>query len=121
MSKPPTGVGPDGDLPVPDPTYIGTERAAEQARQRKGGEGGEPPGALEARVAKLEAHVEILRSDVSALRKDVGDIRVSMATMTERVAHLPARGFVITATTTTIALLSGLIIFGEKLKTVLGL
>ena len=87
----------------------------------KNGGGGGTSGGMESRVAKLEAHVETLRSDVSAIKKDVGDIRVSFATMAERVAHLPGKGFVITATTTTIMTLTGIVVFGEKIRVLLGL
>jgi hypothetical protein len=86
----------------------------------KTGDGGGTSGGMEGRVAKLEAHVETLRSDVAAIKKDVGDIRVSAATLTERVAHLPGKGFVITATTTTIALLTAVVVFGEKIRSLLG-
>ncbi|MBV9932446.1 MAG: hypothetical protein JO013_16090 [Alphaproteobacteria bacterium] len=121
MGVPPRDVGPDADPPIPDPPYIGTELAAQRAIGRSGGDGGGDPPGLEPRVAKLEAHVETLRADVAAIRKDVGDIRVAFATLTERVAHLPGKGFVVTTTTTAIAIISGLIIFGEKLKALLGL
>ncbi len=87
----------------------------------KTGGGGGTSGGMESRVAKLEAHVETLRSDVSAIKKDVGDIRVGLATLIERVAHLPGKGFVITATTTTIALLTAVIVFGDKIRSLLGL
>ena len=76
---------------------------------------------MEGRVAKLEAHVETLRTDVAAIKKDVSDIRVSFATLIERVAHLPGKSFVITTTTTTIALLTGVVVFGEKIRVLLGL
>ena len=120
MGKPPHDVGPERDPPMADPPYIGTELAAQRARGTETGGGGDPPG-LEPRIAKLEAHVETLRTDVAAMKKDVADIRVGVATLTERVAHLPGKGFVVTATTTAIALISGVIILGEKLRTALGL
>ncbi len=87
----------------------------------KNGSGGGTSGGMEGRVAKLEAHVDTLRSDVAAIKKDVSDIRVSFATLSERVSHLPGKGFVITATTTTVALLTGVVVFGEKIRLLLGL
>ena len=121
MTQPPRkDEGPEGDPAVPDPPRsIATDLAWERAREH-GGAGGEPPD-IGARVAKLEAHVETIRADVAVIKKDVADIRVNLATLTERVAHLPGKGFVITATTTTIGIISGLIIFGEKLKSAIGL
>ncbi len=106
--------------------------------------GGGTSDGMDARVARLEAHVETLRSDVAAIRADVGDLRVSLATfaekittlaekvvkvptlaenvatLTERVAHLPSKGFVVTSSMTATAILSGVIIFGEKLKALIG-
>lgn len=83
--------------------------------------GGGTSGGMEGRVAKLEAHVETLRTDVGMVRKDVGDIRVHIATMLERLAHVPSRGFVVTATTTSIGLLTAVIVFGDRIRTILGL
>lgn len=87
----------------------------------KNGDGGGTSGGMESRVAKLEAHVEILRSDMAAVKKDVSDIRVGVATLTERVAHLPSKGFVVTATTTTIGLLTAIILLGDKIRTLLAI
>lgn len=94
-------------------------RATEPRALRAGGGGG-TTGNMEARVARLEAHVEILRTDSAATRSDVGDIRLDLATLTERVAHLPSKGFVVTSNMTAIALGSGVILFGEKLKALIG-
>lgn len=96
------------------------EMLARENTALKNSNGGNNSGGMQGRVAKLEAHVETLRSDVASIKKDVGDMRVSIATLVERVAHLPGKGFVITATTTTIALLTGVVVFGEKIRTLLG-
>jgi hypothetical protein len=37
------------------------------------------------------------------------------------VAHLPSKGFVVTSNTTAIALFSGVMLFGEKLKALIGI
>ncbi|MEO6716463.1 MAG: hypothetical protein ABIM50_04345 [Novosphingobium sp.] len=87
----------------------------------KTGDGGGNSGGMDGRVAKLEAHVEILRSDVGAIKKDVGDIRVGLATLTERVAHLPGKGFIITATSSGIGLLIAVVVFADKIRAFLAL
>lgn len=97
------------------------EEPAPEPRALKAGGGGGTSDGMDARVARLEAHVETLKADSAATRGDVADIRVSLATLTERVAHLPGKGFVISATMTAIALLSGVIVFGEKLKALVGI
>ncbi|WP_374282848.1 hypothetical protein [Novosphingobium sp.] len=112
--------------PIDDLAAVRKLKAENEALMRenetlKNGSGGGTSGGMEGRVAKLEALVETLRSDVTSIKKDVGDMRVSIATLVERVAHLPGKGFVITATTTTIAMLTGVVVFGEKIRSLLGL
>lgn len=75
---------------------------------------------MDARVARLEAHVETLRSDSAAMRADIAVIRTNLATLTERVAHMPSKGFVVTSNMTALALFSGLMLFSEKLKALMG-
>lgn len=72
---------------------------------------------MEPRIAKLEAHMEHVRADLGKL----ADVPSSLAALTERVAHLPAKEFVVKATTTTIALIGALIVFGDKIKVLLGI
>lgn len=102
------------------------ERGAAE-RALKTGSGGGTSDGMEARVARLEAHVEVLRADVADIRVSLASLteRVVILTervaiLTERVAHLPSKGFVVTSNMTAIALLSGLILFGEKLRALIG-
>lgn len=94
-------------------------RAADP-RGLKTGAGDGTSSSMEARVARLEAHVETLRSDVADLRAAVAALTEKVAVLTERVAHLPSKGFVVTSNMTAIALFSGLMLFGEKLKALMG-
>jgi hypothetical protein len=87
---------------------------------KTGGGGGTSDG-MDARVARLEAHVEVLRADVADMRVGLATLTERVAILTERVAHLPGKGFVISSTTTAVALLSGMIVFGEKLKALVGI
>jgi hypothetical protein len=48
-------------------------------------------------------------------------LTAQVATLTERMAHAPGKGFVVAATGTALALLGSLILFGEKLKMLMGL
>lgn len=99
----------------------------EEPRALKAGGGGGTSGGMDARVARLEAHVETLRSDVADLRaavaalsEKVAVLAEKVAVLTERVAHLPGKGFVVTSNMTAFALFSGVILFGEKLKALIG-
>lgn len=81
-----------------------------------GGGGGTYDG-MEARVAVLETHVEyirrdisdpkadmgVIRSDLGKARNEVADLRTGLATLTERVNHPPTKGFIVTATLSTMA------------------
>jgi len=65
-----------------------------------GGGGGAFNG-MEARVAVLENNVEYikrdigeLKADMSGIRRDVESLKVSQAILTERVSHLPSKGFI---------------------------
>ncbi len=75
---------------------------------------------MEARVARLEAHVETLKRDVAELRAAVAVLTEKVAVLTERVAHLPSKGFVVTSNMTAFALFSAIMLFGEKLKALVG-
>ena len=86
--------------------------AREQLRQRthlSGSGGGSTSGGMEERVTRLERQQE-------QLTKEVIDLRVAVATLTERIAHLPGKGFVVTATTATITLLGAIVLFADKLR-----
>jgi len=84
----------------------------EVTRLKSGGGGGTSDG-MEPRVSRLEAHMDKLSGNV-------GDVKVSLATLTERVAHLPSKGFIIKALVTTIGILSGVVLLADRLKTLIG-
>jgi len=69
----------------------------------------------------VRADVADLRSSLAALTEKVAALAERVAVLTERVAHLPSKGFVVTTVSTAVALLGGLIIFGEKLRALVGL
>ena len=91
---------------------------------QSGGGGGTYDG-MEARVAVLETHVEYIRRDISDLKADMGvirsdlgkvkdevaDLRTGLATLTERVSHLPDKGFFVKSLILTATVLGGLMTF----------
>jgi archaellum component FlaC len=100
---------------------------------QSGGGGGTFDG-MEARVAILETHVEYIRRDIGELKADVSEIRrdlsgmkddfksdvegvkVQLATLTERVNHLPSKGFIVTATLSSLSAIAALIMFQDHIK-----
>lgn len=62
------------------------------------GEGGGRFDPMEPRVAKLEAHMEHVRAELAKL----STMPVEIATVKERVSHLPSKGFVVTAAVSTV-------------------
>lgn len=81
-------------------------------RQLKAGNGGGTSDGMEPRIAKLEAQMEAVRSDLSRL----ANLPADLATVKENVRHLPSKGFVVTATSTSIALIGAIVIFADKLR-----
>jgi hypothetical protein len=87
-----------------------------------GGGGGTFNG-MEARVAVLENNVEYikrdigeLKADMSGIRRDVESLKVGQGILTERVSHLPSKGFIVTATLSSLAVISALILFQDHIK-----
>ena len=76
---------------------------------------------IEATVARTEANVVHLDRGVSETPRDLKDVRDRLARLETNVAHLPGRGFVISAVLITIAVLTAVILFQDKLITLLGL
>lgn len=76
---------------------------AETLAKRGGGGGGHLD-----RISRLEARVD-------RMSEELAGTRVNLATLTERVAHLPSKGFIVAALLSTLAVVAALITFGEKL------
>lgn len=83
---------------------------------------------MEARIARLESQMEGARSDLRDLKSSASGldarlrgVETGVATLTERVAHLPSKGFIVTATTTALAVIAALILFADKIKAIAGM
>jgi hypothetical protein len=85
-------------------------------------------GGMEPRVAKLEAAVEHIQKDIAEIKSDVrefrsaiGSLSTSSATLTERVSHLPSKGFIVTCLVSSLGAVAALIVFQSSIQTLLKL
>lgn len=94
------------------------EREREASLKSAGGDG--TSGGMEARIAKLEAHVEHIRDDLAKL----ADVPADLATLKSRVDALPDKDWVGLHFRNwiggSLALLTLLTLFGDKLRHLLG-
>lgn len=74
-----------------------------------GGGGGGTSDGMEPRVKRLEDNFD-------KMGRDVADLRVQMAPLTERVAHLPSKGFIVTTTVTGLSVIAAIVLFADKLR-----
>jgi archaellum component FlaC len=86
----------------------------EQSKSLKSGGGGGTSGGMESRVNRLEERVD-------KLVDGLGEVKVNLATLNERVSHLPSKDFIVKAVVGTGGVLAALSVFAPKLQTLLGL
>jgi hypothetical protein len=103
------------------------QKIASLSRLQSGGGGG-TSGGMEPRVAKLEASVENIQRDIADIKTDVrefrngiGGLNVSVATMTERVSHLPTKDFIVKTVIAVLAVVAALVVFQGNIQTFLKL
>lgn len=80
------------------------------------GSGGGTSDGMEPRIAKLEAHMEHVRTELTKL----ASLPVQVARLEEKVAHLPSKGFIVTATMTSLAFVTAIVLFADKLRSLVG-
>lgn len=76
-----------------------------------GGGGGNSPD-MEPRVKALETHMEYVRRDLERL----SSVPADLATVKERVSHLPTKEYLVRLIVGALALIAALVTFGEKLQ-----
>ena len=98
---------------------IDAERREKRAL-KLGGSDGTFDG-MEARVSQLEKRYDRLETKLDANTTAVTDLRIGMATLTERVSHLPSKGWAVGIAVTTIDLLATIVTLAPKLQQVFGI
>jgi hypothetical protein len=66
-------------------------------------------------IAKIQADGEYLKRDLGEVRGDMRDIRDRMATLEERVRHLPSKEFIVAVITTSLLIGGGLLTVAPKI------
>jgi hypothetical protein len=69
----------------------------------------------------VETRLGELRTDLRGIGTDLGKVKTDVATLTERVGNLPTKGFIVTATLTTLAIIAAFALFGPNLRALFGL
>ncbi|MDR7101492.1 hypothetical protein [Croceicoccus sp. BE223] len=87
---------------------IGTRTAYIPTATPERGGGTEPPD-MESRVNRLEDRLD-------KLIDRVGSVEVSVATLSERVSHLPSKTYIDTRLAGMLAVIAALIAFGDKIQ-----
>ena len=78
-------------------------------------------GRLEAQMEGVDKSLHQVSSVLSSLDTRTRGVEVNLATLTERVAHLPSKGFIITTVLTASSVLAALVVFGDQVKSLLSL
>jgi transposase len=95
---------------------LAEQREKEAERRLHSSGGGGTSGGMEPRIAKLEAHMEHVRAEMTKL----ASLPVQVARLEEKVAHLPSKGFIVTTTMTGLAFVTALVLFADKLRSLIG-
>jgi len=105
--------------------YPFTLHVNEQLGGSSGDDGG---GGMEARIARLEADMAHVRSRVdesagriASLSEKVSDARTDIAVIKEKLTHLPSKSYAVVTAIAMVVALSALVLFSERLRTILGL
>ena len=75
--------------------------------------GGGGSGPVDDRVSRLEGRID-------KVGDELGDVKVNLATLTERVAHLPSKGFIVSTSMTLVTAIAALFVFADNIKALFG-
>lgn len=87
-----------------------------QDRLRGNSSDGGGGGMNDQRLTRLENQFDRLRDDNASLREGLTNVRVDVATLAERVAHLPSKDFIAKASLGIVAAITAVITFADKLQ-----
>ncbi len=91
-------------------------RDAVRSAWSAGSSGGRNSGGVDVRVAAVETHVDILRKDVTEVKAGLNQVRLQLATVTERIAHLPSEGYTVTVALAVMAVVAAFTTFQQQIQ-----
>lgn len=72
------------------------------------------------RIGALERRMDGVEAKIDKLDDRVRGVEIGLATLTERVAHLPSKGFIVTALMASLALIAAMIGFADQIQALVG-
>ncbi len=96
------------------------EERLRQVHDNGGGGNGGGGNHLEQRITRVEAQQDKLSDKVDTVGERVGTLAERLGVLTERVGHLPSKGFIVGTVLSSLAVIAGLIAFGERLQSLVG-
>ncbi len=78
--------------------------------------GGGGSSGLDIRVAVLETHVESLRKEMADVKAGLEQVKIQLATLTERMAHLPSKSYTVTVALAVMAVVAAFTTFQQQIQ-----
>lgn len=82
---------------------------------------------MEGRIMRLETQMSDVQGKLARIEAvldktsdRIGKLETGFATLTERVAHLPSKGFIVTSTLSALGFIAAMTVFAEKIRAALG-
>lgn len=107
---------------------LGKEGQRGYIQSGSGGGPGGGGGELEVKVARLETHMSHLQDSMGEVKQRltgvegrVGGVEINLATLTERVAHLPSKGYIVTTVVLAGSFFTAITLFSDSIKKLFGL
>ncbi len=84
-------------------------------RNHSGNGSGGGSGGFDPRLGRLEGQFDKLAEKIEKQGDRLSGAEVQLATLVERVSHLPTKGFIIGSLVTAVSILSGLVVIASRL------
>lgn len=76
---------------------------------------------LETQMGHVQAELGEVKSRLGKVEDRIGRVETGLATLTERVAHLPSKEYMVKIALGTVGFLTAITIFSDKIRAMVGL